>query len=400
MGKVVIKNKHGKIIIIHKFSYPETFNEYVYKMIVSGELKGLLPIEVEKKGKKTYMECRVERLRTLEQHFGQKASKKEFLDFVRQIITIIKNCEEKVSSSNNLDLRKDTIFIDPFDKSVKCIFWPIVNARQNEPAYLFLKQLPYNITFDSQEDSSYLERYASFFQRNIPFSINDFERLILKLQGKEEREEVRMPSEEMRPNLGKYIKLQSDLKLRKGIQYDPLSSKSEILQKGQSVEPIPEKYIYCSNCGNKNNSNANFCSSCGKNLMHSVAIESKDSSKTKRSMGLLNNLTKGTMLLEPEKKVEKLPFLHRISTDEKIVVDKPLFQIGREKCDLLISDNVFIGRQHADIVTRGNQYFIVDRNSANKTFVNDKMILDGVETELYDGTSFQLANEKFVFHIE
>lgn len=53
-----------------------------------------------------------------------------------------------------------------------------------------------------------------------------------------------------------------------------------------------------------------------------------------------------------------------------------LMNIGREigSCELVIVSDKFVGRNHALIYTKNNNFFIVDLNSKNGTFVNGERI--------------------------
>lgn len=62
-------------------------------------------------------------------------------------------------------------------------------------------------------------------------------------------------------------------------------------------------------------------------------------------------------------------------------------------------DDKTISRKHADIITRGNKYYIYDHNSTNHTFVNNEIITPKKEVEIQDGYVIKLAGEEFVFHI-
>lgn len=99
---------------------------------------------------------------------------------------------------------------------------------------------------------------------------------------------------------------------------------------------------------------------------------------------------------------ELVPALIRIKNGEKTVIEKSLFKIGtsRESCDMVISDNRYISRIHAYIVTRNGRYFIIDRNSTNKTYVDGNAIPAETEVELFDNTSVKLANEDMMFNID
>lgn len=94
-------------------------------------------------------------------------------------------------------------------------------------------------------------------------------------------------------------------------------------------------------------------------------------------------------------------YLHRVQTDEKIDLNKPVFRIGKERSyvDYFVSNNGAVSRSHADIITRGSRFYIRDLNSKNRTFINGNPIASEYETELSDGDNVRLANEEFIFHV-
>lgn len=337
MSKITFENKKGKITIINRLSYPETVNERVYNAIASGMFEGFFPVSIRQKRKETRIECVVQGLIPLTQYFNGIVTKKMFLDFVHEIALLIKNCEKNMVNANNLDLQNDKIFVDPQTKSVKCIFWPVVNNQRGNPPHLFLKQLPFELNFNPHEDNDYLETYKAFFGGINPFSVNSFDRMVLKLSGKKSSAGRATPSGALDGD-AKSEKKENDVKKKVNIEYDPFADNSG----GTTVlgYDYPEKPVY--------------------------------------------------------------PTLTRLRTEESYSVDKPTFRIGTEQsyCDLFICDNNYISRSHADIVTRDDRYYIVDRNSTNKTFVDGKVISAEKEIEIFAGTQIRLANEDFTFNIE
>ena len=114
-----------------------------------------------------------------------------------------------------------------------------------------------------------------------------------------------------------------------------------------------------------------------------------------------NNIGETTVLGAASAQTEVRPMLYRQKTNEKILLDKPVFRIGKERSyvDYFIGDNTAISRSHANILTKDNGYYIVDTNSTNHTYVNGVMIQSNVETKLTHGTKIQLANEEFEFRM-
>ena len=97
----------------------------------------------------------------------------------------------------------------------------------------------------------------------------------------------------------------------------------------------------------------------------------------------------------------KHPRLIRNINNEVIRIDKPVFRIGKEKScvDYIIHDNDAISRSHADIITRGEKYFVFDLRSKNKSYINSRVLPAEQEVEISNGDILKLANETFVFQV-
>ncbi len=116
--------------------------------------------------------------------------------------------------------------------------------------------------------------------------------------------------------------------------------------------------------------------------------------------GLLSD-EEGTALLDESGTDIQYPTLCRVLTGETIVINKPVFRIGKEHSyvDFFVSNNNAVSRSHADIITRGQRYFVIDLNSKNRTFINNQALPVQQEVEIFNGDRLKLANEEFVFSI-
>ena len=63
-----------------------------------------------------------------------------------------------------------------------------------------------------------------------------------------------------------------------------------------------------------------------------------------------------------------------------------------------VSNNIAVSRSHADIITRGQRYYVIDLNSKNKTYINGQPLPIQQECEIFNGNQLRLANEEFVFY--
>ncbi|MCI9072773.1 MAG: FHA domain-containing protein [Lachnospiraceae bacterium] len=114
--------------------------------------------------------------------------------------------------------------------------------------------------------------------------------------------------------------------------------------------------------------------------------------------GLLDH-EEATTLLQEE--VDRNVSLCRLRTYEVILINKSVFRIGKESryVDYVVRDNDKVSRSHADIITRGNRYFIMDLNSTNGTYINGRQIPARQEVEIFNDDCLKLANEEFEFRI-
>lgn len=96
---------------------------------------------------------------------------------------------------------------------------------------------------------------------------------------------------------------------------------------------------------------------------------------------------------------EKLPYLVRKRTGEKIAVDKNIFKLGKDAAyvDYFVDDNPTISRNHADIVRKDDGFYAKDKGSLNHTFVDGKKLEPEKPVKLVPGSLLQLADEVFEF---
>jgi len=89
-------------------------------------------------------------------------------------------------------------------------------------------------------------------------------------------------------------------------------------------------------------------------------------------------------------------------TGESVSITKDIFFIGRGTSgsnDLVLTKET-VGRTHAVIMRKGDQYFIMDKNSKNHTYVNERQLIGNEEVPLKNGYSVKFSSEEFVFEYE
>lgn len=82
----------------------------------------------------------------------------------------------------------------------------------------------------------------------------------------------------------------------------------------------------------------------------------------------------------------------------RVTINDDICATAKGYVDYFVTNNNAVSRGHADIITRGNRYFVRDLNSKNKTFINGQAIPAQYECEIFDGNRLTLGNEEFIFN--
>lgn len=150
----------------------------------------------------------------------------------------------------------------------------------------------------------------------------------------------------------------------------------------QSTPSIQQGSAFTSsNLGQNNNvTPLNF------NMNETTVLNSQIGETTVLNPGTMNSGTKTSYLI-------------RIRTQEKILIQKDIFRIGKEKSfvDYFIADNTAVSRSHAHLIKRNGEFYVVDTNSTNHTFVDGEMIPSNQEMLLSNGATLAFGNEEFKF---
>lgn len=97
---------------------------------------------------------------------------------------------------------------------------------------------------------------------------------------------------------------------------------------------------------------------------------------------------------------KSISYILRRANGQKMYLEQDITKIGRESAyvDFYIGDNLQIGRSHAEIIRRGQDFFIKDNNSKNHTYVNGRIVVGEELVQLKTGDIITLANEIFEYH--
>lgn len=109
-----------------------------------------------------------------------------------------------------------------------------------------------------------------------------------------------------------------------------------------------------------------------------------------------------TVVIVPDATVRmENAFLLRKRDGSRIMLEKPMLRVGRNRDDIDINlpENLHIGHMHATLLRIGSGYVVIDNNSANHTYLNHTRLDSQNQYPLKDGDKLAFADEEFEYHI-
>ncbi len=96
---------------------------------------------------------------------------------------------------------------------------------------------------------------------------------------------------------------------------------------------------------------------------------------------------------------EKEAYLVRQSNNERIILSKPVFRIGRKQSEVdYYLDNNSISRIHIEFSRIADAFYVKDFGSSNGTYLNLKRLEPNKEYKILDGDRIRLGTEEFIFY--
>jgi hypothetical protein len=151
--------------------------------------------------------------------------------------------------------------------------------------------------------------------------------------------------------------------------------------------------VFCNQCGHRNPTGANFCSSCGAALaqpgedttitFHPIESEG-DVAEDERTV-TLEELPEGVGMLV----VKRGP-----NAGSKFMLDSDVKRAGRHPDSEIFLDDITVSRRHAEVVRTSDGYVLRDVGSLNGTYLNRDRI---EEASLGNGDEVQIGKFKLVF---
>ena len=156
--------------------------------------------------------------------------------------------------------------------------------------------------------------------------------------------------------------------------------------------------------GNKEKSNGNIDYDADMHFSKIPKLDDDDRTKILSSIGTKGkaNLDETQIISIPKqnKKIVYASILYNENGMKKefLMTGEAVF-IGRDPdtCNIVISDDKFLGRQHALIYNKGRSVYITDLNSKNGTFVEGEKVMG--KKEIVGSKTVRLASTEFIIRV-
>lgn len=339
--------------------------------------------EVEEEGKYGF-QYNIAYKATLRKYLMQTMGKAEVLKLLEKMIEAFQFLKNKGIDEKYLYLNLDYIFVDFVTRDIS--FLCIPENRElvgNRSLREFLKELLMSITYKEEEDIYYIAKLVVYVSNNRCIEVENFEELVLSLK------EAKMIQSQPQVTSSKpAVPPTPSMTNFRTPAAPPLVPRREETVQGSQPKPIRLEAAKPAPSGSLA-AHPEIGEHDETTVLTTPSGNLKEPLKTKR--GLF------------QRAVDKkpTPALIRTKNQEKIIINKNVFRVGKSKTDVdyTVEDNVAISRVHAIIHKRDGACYIKDNDSTNNTYVNGTILKGEKEQLLMKGMKISLADEEFIFEL-
>lgn len=303
---------------------------------------------------------------SLYERLKKPITKRDFLFIIEQIAVAVQKLQANRMRINDLEMSINGVFINEATKEVQFLYVPTVRGRDNWNLIQLMETIAYSVRPDNDKDKDFAARFIYFLKAIKTFDLVKVETFVAK----EDRSVV------------------NTIRKQNAGQSGFMTNKPQ--------------HFYEHYQENGDDENTDLLDEDDEN----TGLLDEDDEDTgllgeDEATGLLNDEEEATGLLKENNASIHYPSLFRVLTKETIVINKPVYRIGKEKSyvDYFVTNNIAVSRSHADIITRSNRFYVKDLNSKNHTYINGRELPVHMEVEIFNGDNLLLGNEEFIFRI-
>ena len=332
----------------------------------------------------------------LDKLFSSKLTKDQIVTYLVCVVDNLAELEESSVDFEHTILNKKHIFLDHF--SNRLVFMPVPmkdNVFEKVSMSEFFRDLLASVSYDEQDDLRFFIRLHNYLAGNTNLQLSEF---------KGKLNEFSVADREMNANF------YSPGKAENSVEQDVLTSESSSTkankkqcQKLEIEEEVQYKRITRVGFGEEDSLVEGGASVNGVSITFGDkhAGGQEDENEGTSVLGAYGEEEEeGTTALGVANAFLPKPFLVEVATREKIVVTKETFTIGRDPNQAdYASKNKGVGRIHAAVETVDGEYFLIDKQSRNGSFLNGVKLVPNEKTKIKHDDCIRLGNQEFAFKL-
>lgn len=363
--KFKVKAKDYQLMVRAKASLGENIDEAALSLFSRLYLRGFLKPKLLRKNLVEYSGpvgiSLYERLK-------RPLTQRDFLLIMEQVIAAVQKAESNKLCLDNMILDIRYVFINDVTKEIQFLYVPMTGQQRAANVAAFMEAIVYSVVPDNEKVADVVSRFVYCLKNEKSFVAERLEKFIAL----EDRSVVNTIKKKNSGKSGFMTnKPQHYYEHYAGDQSAP-EQPTDVLEEDEATGLLEEEDEATG------------------------LLEEED-----EATGILNDEEEdGTTLLSEEESIH-FPSLYRVLTGETISINKPVFRIGKERSyvDYFVTNNSAVSRSHADVITRGKSFFVIDLNSKNHTYINNSPIPVQSEVEIHNGDHLKLGNEEFIFNV-
>lgn len=446
--------------LVYTMGEREQLDAVVMGMMSNNKIEGVLPFSFTRLDQERFVRYNVSSRISLAQYFNGIVNKNRLLKVLISMASAVLEAENYMLEPETFVWNKNYIFVDVSTSEAELVCLPVLqDPGKSVDLEAIFKDMFFGVQFDQTENCDYVAKLLGFFNSGTHFGLQEFLKLLKEIDGqKTEKSEIKA-----QPDVPLTVSVQQPVRPvppapsgQSETAVKPVTCVQNVIPV-QSTQPVPpvlpaKKGFHLFEKKEKPPKGQKL--SKDKNFMGNQALPGRSNGivpgqfqspgavpavpeevknipqtnqKTAGKQGIgssyvtsdyatqqagfggtvvLNagNKSQGTVVLNAQNASQealKLPYLQSERNKNKLIVNKGIIKIGSDSsyADYVITDNKAVSRSHAEIRLKGANVYLVDCNSTNHTYVNNKLLLPNMEELLRDGCIVKFADEEFEFHM-
>ena len=372
-----IKNDEEKVTAEYLLKSNDRIDNLTLGMMVNNDIEGFLPVQPVQVENDRYFRYDITGLVTMKEYLGEYVKKDRLLKVFYGIANTIRESSEYMINWTSFSLERKEIYVNPENGDVRLLCLPLLTVINDGNICNFFKNVLFSSQFDLDENGDYVGKLITFLNPKS-YTLDKFIYELEDMLGLEHKEVVEEEDEEDTTVEAETEEDKSDADVEK----EPAEDTEQEAANDDDTEIQPELEENIAETSDE-------------------VIDEKVTEETIETDEVSGRDAETEEVPPTVSKPEIEPYLIRLSNNQEIKIDKDSFYIGKDEknVDYCISDNLAIDDKHAYIIRHGKEYFVVDNNSKNHTYLN--RVLIGTDEEIFipHGAQLRFADEDFEFRM-